>query len=123
MPGAACLITLTLIARLSWYDPGLCPFAPINCFDPASPFHMASGEDARDWYGRVLACPPEYALGTVFVISGSRWGLADGRWRCLDRGGAVITEPNGTLRLDLLSASPVWAEVIPVSLMFRTTCR
>src|SRR3989304_4558918 len=63
MPGAACLITLTLIARLSWYDPGLCAFAPINCFDPASPFHMASGEDARDWYGRVLACPPEDALG------------------------------------------------------------
>ena len=105
---------LIVTARLSWYDPGLCSQLPVNCFDPANAFNMAAGHDARDWYGKALACPPEFSIGTQFVIRGSRWQLADGVWTCLDRGGRIVIDDDGVVWLDLLTDKPIWGEVLPV---------
>ena len=97
-----------------WFDPARCNVAPINCFDPAFPFRMAAGHDARDYYGIAAACPPEFPLFTRITITGSWRGLADGERVCLDRGGAVVMRPDGTAIVDLLSAYPVWREILTV---------
>ena len=99
----------------AWYDPGLCRTAPINCFDPLYPYRMAAGHDAREWYGRALACPEEFPIGTMFTIENSRFGLADGERVCLDRGGMIVMRPDGTAVVDLLSRHPVWRERLVVS--------
>lgn len=108
-------IILSLVAWLSWYDPGQCAAKPINCFDAANPYRMAAGHDARLYYGHALACPAEFPIGTLFVIEGSRYGLADGAYTCLDRGGAVTVLPDGTVVLDLLRKSPIWSESLIVT--------
>jgi len=107
-------LALVITAKLSWYDPSLCDTAPVNCFDPDRWWQMAAGHDARDWYGAALACPAEFPIGTRFVISGSRWALADGEWLCLDRGGAIVIDGRGVSTLDLLRRKPVWAETLSV---------
>lgn len=114
---ALSLCATTVMAKLSWYDPELClvPDLRYNCFDPSRWWKMAAGHDARLHYGEALACPVEFAIGSRFEISGSRWGLADGEWICLDRGGAIVTRPDGSIVLDLLRDSPVWGEVLPVT--------
>lgn len=120
MVKAVLLITLFIVnARLSWYHPATCSESPINCFDSAVWWHTASGEDARHWYWRGLACPSEYAMGTRFVINGSRWGLADGEWICIDRGGMIITHDDGSITLDLLTDRPIWADVLPVQIVVK----
>ena len=112
------IIALTVHATLTWYDPGRCVELPINCYNSAHPFRMAAGHDARDWYGRALACPERFPIGTEFLIRGSRWGLADGRYRCMDRGGAVVVRDDGVVVLDLLRREPVWNEVLRVKVVF-----
>ena len=94
------------MVRLSWYDPGLCGELPLNCFDVEDAFRMAGGEDAREWYGRSVACPLEFELGTEFEVVGSR--NADGGYVCKDRGGAIFIEEGGVVRLDVLSLWPIW---------------
>jgi len=111
----AALIVIALLARLSWYDPGLCDTKPINCFDPQHWYLMAAGHDAREWYDKALACPQSFPLGTRFTITGSRWGLADGEWLCLDRGGMVVVEDDGSIVLDLLRREPIWGERLIVT--------
>jgi len=78
---------------------------------------MAAGHDARDWYWRALACPSEFPIGTRFIIEGSRWNLADGIWQCLDRGGRIIIDEQGIVWLDLLTDKPIWADVLPVTVI------
>lgn len=112
-------IVLTVTARISWYDPSLCPTQPINCFNPDRWWHTASQEDARSWYGRGLACPISYPFGTRFIIENSWRGGSDGVWVCVDRGNAVITHDDGTVQLDLLLDYPVWADVIPVTVIIK----
>lgn len=108
------ILPLIVYAYMSWYDPALCNDQPINCFNPDSWWRMAAGHDAREYYGLALACPQEFPLGTRFVINGSRWGLADGEYICLDRGGSVVTRSDGSIVLDLLRSTPVWGETLPV---------
>jgi len=103
-------IVLTVIALLTWYTPSQ---GGTNCDSTCE--HMAAGHAVKDWYGRALACPAEFPIGTVFEIRGSRWALADGVYVCLDRGGAVTTLPDGTVVLDLLRKSPVWRETLIVT--------
>lgn len=108
----------TVLADLTWYHPETCPEHPINCFDADVWWRMAAGHDARQWYGRALACPEEFPIGTRFEISGSRYGLADGDWVCLDRGGAIVIGENGVVRLDLLMRAPIWRETLSVEVVY-----
>lgn len=78
---------------------------------------MAAGHDAREWYGRALACPKEFPIGSQFIIRGSRWNLADGIWTCLDRGGRIVIDADGIVWLDLLMEKPIWADVLPVQVV------
>ena len=112
------LIVLTLIARLSWYSPSTCPTAPVNCWNPSEWWKLANGVDYRTLPGHILACPPDFALGSRWHIHGSRFGLADGDWRCFDRGGAVVTEADGSVVLDLLRDTPVWGERLTVTVEY-----
>lgn len=105
----ATLIAFTATANLTWYDPAL---GGVNC--DSSCDYMAAGDPVADWYGRALACPPEFPLGTRFSILGSRWGLADGEWLCLDRGGSIVILDDGVIRLDLLTRAPIWRENVTV---------
>ena len=112
---------LVVMAKISWYNPQLCELGPefyVNCGNPAFWWRMSCGlYDAREHYWRALACPVEYPLNTQFVIEGSRYGLADGTWRCLARGGAIVTRADGTIILDLLTTKPVWGDVLPVRII------
>lgn len=112
----------TLLARMSYYDPSLCAEKPINCFNPNEWWRMASGHDARLWYDRATACPEVFPLGTRFHITGSRYGLADGDWRCLDRGGMVTMGKDGAV-LDLLKHNPVWGESLIVTVTLPQSYR
>lgn len=115
----ALILAFVVMAKLSYYDPATCHVRPINCFDPNRWWQMSNGHDARDWYGRALACPAEYPIGTRFTIEGSRWGLADGQYRCLDRGGMVVTGADGVIVLDLLLDYPIWADTLPVTVEMK----
>ncbi len=115
------LAVLVITARLSWYDPALCPLGAqyrTNCYDPDYWWQMSGGlYDARAHYWRALSCPTQFPLGTKFFIEGSRWGLADGEWECLDAGGAIYIESSGIVRLDLLTDRPIWGDVLPVAVV------
>jgi hypothetical protein len=52
----------------------------------------------------------------VVRITGSR--NADGYWRCLDAGGAVVTRPDGVIVIDLLSRYPIHREIVAVDIFF-----
>ena len=106
---------IILIANLTYYNPELCTQGDtlahrINCLNPATWWQMGAGTDARHWYGRALACPAEFAIGSTWRLPGVRgdkyYPAAD--WMCLDRGGRINTTilSDGTIRvaLDLLSA-------------------
>lgn len=108
------ILTLLVNAKLSWYNPALCATQPINCFNPAHWWTMASGRDARKYYWRGLACPMEYEIGSRWTIEGSKWDVADGEWICLDRGGMIVTHSDGSVTLDLLTDRPIWADKLTV---------
>ncbi len=84
-------------ARISYYWP---PYGGINCdrdLDGVEECdYMASGQRYEDWVGKGLACPVEFPIGTQFEINGQLW-------MCVDRGGAIVSLPDGTIWLDLLS--------------------
>lgn len=61
---------------------------------------MANGERWENWIGKAVACPAEFPFGTIFVLPGGE------RFVCKDRGGAIITENDGTIWLDLLVFEP-----------------
>lgn len=102
---------VTARAELYWFDPAL---GGINCNGECET--MAAGHQVSEWYGRALACPKQVPIGAVFVIRGSRWGLADGEWRCLDRGGAVVMRDDGVMVLDLLVREPIWRDELEVEI-------
>jgi hypothetical protein len=58
--------------------------------------HIATGEDWNKWVGKGVACPPEYPLGTIFIVQGDTW-------QCIDRGEAIIVNPDGSIWLDFLN--------------------
>lgn len=102
----------TVRAELYWYDPSR---GGINCDHECE--RLGTGDLVADWYGRALACPLEFERGTVFRIRGSRWGLADGDWVCLDWGHAIVIQDDGTVTLDLLLRYPVWKETLEVEVL------
>lgn len=83
-------------ARISYYWP---PLGGINCDVTPDGMQeceqMATGYYVRDYVGRALACPPEFPDGTQFEILGTLW-------ICLDRGGAITRNEDGSIWLDLL---------------------
>ena len=101
-----------VMARLYTYNPEL---GGHNCDYECS--RLGNGALVSEWWGRACACPLDFPRGTRFVIRGSRWGLADGTWICLDGGGAVVTHDNGVVVLDLLKREPVWNEVLRVKVI------
>lgn len=107
-------ITFTVMAALTWYNPML---GGVNCDNSCE--WMAAGHPVAEWFDRALACPEDYPIGTIFSIEGSRWGLADGEWVCLDRGGRVIVDENGIVSLDLLKHDPIWGETLQVEVRLR----
>ena len=88
--------TYSQVARLSYYWP---PLGGIN-----ADHDLFSTADGSSWIKRVeqgekiVACPPEYPFGTRFKIHGDVW-------TCYDRGGAIITAPEGYIWLDMLAAN------------------
>lgn len=85
--------------RLSFYDPNIGKYFPdnafTNCFDwdPAAEVcrsTTASGYRHEEFYGRGLACPDRYPLGTVFRVL--RPVQLAGDWYCIDRGGAITDD-------------------------------
>jgi hypothetical protein len=98
-------------AVLSWYDPAL---GGINC--DAECAYMGHDTPVAQWYGRAAACPPEIPRGAVIRITGSH--NADGYWRCLDGGGAVVTRADGVVVLDLLSRYPIHREIVAVDIFY-----
>jgi len=106
-----CAISLVFILlcpiEITWYDPEL---GGINCNADCSTIG-ASTPLLDEHYGTVLACPIEF-YGATFHIWGSKGGLADGEWQCLDGGGAIVVRDDGVVRVDLLSRRPVWRETL-----------
>ncbi len=80
-----------LKAHLSFYWP---PLGDINCDYECE--HLANGDIWQKWNGTGIACPEEYSLGTEFIIMGDEW-------KCVDRGDAIVTNPDGTIWLDMLT--------------------
>ncbi|MEN6410619.1 MAG: hypothetical protein ABFD44_13020 [Anaerolineaceae bacterium] len=77
-------------AHLSFYWP---PYRDMNCDVECE--HLANADDWQQWVGKGVACPGEYELGTVFVIMGQKW-------KCVDRGGAIVINADGSIWLDML---------------------
>ena len=82
----------------SWYDPSL---GYPNCWDwdevnKECHSMMSSGQDWHNYYGRAVACPLEYPLGTVIRVIEP--DALKGDWTCLDRGAAIVGS-----RLDFLT--------------------
>jgi len=107
------VLVLVVVAHLSYYDPHICTLGDTwdftrNCGDPANPYRMAGGHDARAWYGRALACPMEFGYGSHWSLPAVRGDVATParEWVCLDRGGAIVSsvdaDGNIHVALDLL---------------------
>jgi hypothetical protein len=98
----------TIQARISHYTPwaggtNCSQFVNGECIS-----RMASGKRWQDYVDEALACPSEYPFGTRFVVLGKEW-------TCLDRGGAIKSNKDGTIWLDLLTAdAPVAFESVVV---------
>lgn len=90
-------------AIISYYYP---PYGGINCAGSCD--LMANGAYWADWIGRAAACPPEWPFGTAVYIFGRAW-------LCMDRGGAIVTQDDGRVWLDLLSP------VMPYGLPYAAT--
>jgi len=81
------LVARVVFILVSWYHP-LGPrenpelYHATNCFRDTCET-LAGGTPSVWGYGRSLACPAEFALGSVFVIPGI------GVRECWDRGGAI----------------------------------
>lgn len=95
-----------ILARMSNYWP---PDGPPNCWTPQwlngyCYAKMKSGQTWESWVNGqngvyALACPEEYAFGTVFVLPGGEV------FQCWDRGGKIKTV-DGIPWLDLMVRTP-----------------
>src|SRR3990167_4393228 len=101
-PGPDTVVSYYVTVRLSWYDPELCVTHNrlINCGNPDYWWNMGDGRDARDWYDKALACP-KGLYGITFLIDGL------GYRTCYDGGGQIFVEPDGVIRLDVLTKTPI----------------
>ena len=102
-PGPDTVVSYHVTVRLSWYDPELCVSHNrlINCGNPDYWWNMGDGRDARDWYDKALACP-KGLYGRSFLIEGFKYPRV-----CYDGGGKIVVEPEGIIRLDVLTKSPI----------------
>ena len=102
-PGPDTIVSYHVTVRLSYYDPELCVTSDllINCLHPEYWWRLGDGQDARDWYDKSLACPRGF-YGRLFHIEGFKLPRV-----CLDRGGKIIVEPDGIIRLDVLTKTPI----------------
>ena len=89
--------TVTVQAKISHYNPALGGVNCSNFVNGKCVSRMASGASWEKWMNKACACPKEYPFGTKFI-------LPDGsKWVCMDRGGKIVTEADGTIWLDLLT--------------------
>lgn len=84
------LYSVNVVFRYSYYNPKL---GGVNCFDwdPAAGDCRSMLADGGDWhteYGKVVACAPDIALGTVVQVTYP--DALKGVWVCRDRGGAIV---------------------------------
>ena len=93
----------TVMARLSYYWP---PLGPPNCIGinwtgTECTSMLWDGEVYKHWsyfaQFKSTACPEEYEIGQRFDIPGF------GVYKCVDRGGAIETLPDGSIFLDLMT--------------------
>lgn len=91
-PTATAIYSVNFIFTYSYYNPKLgganCATWDYGLNDCVS--MMANGEDWHDKYGKVVACPPEIALGTVIEVLYP--DALKGHWICKDRGGAIVNK-------------------------------
>lgn len=90
-----------------WGGPNCANFVGGKCIS-----RTASGQSWEKWVDKGCGCPREYPFGTKFLVLGKVW-------TCVDRGGKVVTLPNGVIWLDLLTKkAPVpYGTVITVELL------
>ena len=105
-------VTLWITATLTWYDPQL---GGINCDHECD--YLGTGYRVEEWYDRAVACPEEFPRGTIFIIEGTRWGLADGSYYCWDAGGAVTFQDDGSIVLDVLTRNAIWRDTLLVEVV------
>jgi hypothetical protein len=76
--------------------------------------HMASGQRWQDWIGKAAACVREWPFGTIVTLPGGE------QFNCQDRGGAIVTGPDGLPWIDLLvERAPVdYGAVVSVSVTY-----
>lgn len=84
------IYSVNAVFRYSYYNPKL---GGVNCYQWDSAIGdcvsmMANGEDWHNNYGKVVACAPEIALGTVIEVTYP--DALKGLWVCKDRGGAIV---------------------------------
>jgi hypothetical protein len=103
----------TRMAKLSHYTPWT---GGVNCAvfrNGQCVSNMASGLPWEAWVGRAAACPAELPFWTAIILPGGEI------FTCLDRGGKIVTEADGTMWIDLLVASPPvpFGSVLPVTVV------
>lgn len=82
--------SINFVFKYSYYNPKL---GGVNCFEWNNELQdcmstLANGEDWRDKYGKVVACPPDIALGTIVEVTYP--DALKGYWICKDRGSAIV---------------------------------
>lgn len=87
-------------AALSHYWPPLCGPNCYKCVAGVCISPTSSGKPWQQGIGIWCACPPQFDFGTVFVLPGGE------AFECWDRGGDIITRPDGVIWLDLLVKDP-----------------
>lgn len=84
------MYSVDVVFKYSYYNPKL---GGVNCFQWDAVLNdcmsmMANGEDWRPNFGKVVACPPDIALGTVIEVTYP--DALKGLWTCKDRGSAIV---------------------------------
>ena len=101
-----------ILAQLTYYNPAL---GGINCDTDC--LYVGTGNTVAGHYGEYLACPLEFPRWTRFVITDSKYGLADGTWWCADAGNMVVVREDGVVILDLLTEKIIYNEIIRVKVI------
>lgn len=98
---------------MSRYDPALGGVNCANFVDGKCISNMANGEGWEQYMNTgIVACPPEYPFGTIFVIE-------EVSYICKDRGGAIQVD-DGLIWLDVLTNNPIYyyGEVVEGFIIF-----
>lgn len=83
------IYSVNYIFTYSYYNPKL---GGVNCYQWDAAKNdcismLANGEDWHNQYGKVVACPPEIALGTIIEVMYP--DALKGYWTCKDRGSLI----------------------------------